>query len=99
MKVNLQAVNFNAKDELVEFVEEKLGKLDQFYDQIVAADVFLKLDNNNSKENKIVEVRLQVPGDDIVVSKDGQTFEEVINLSVDTLKRLVINKKEKMTKK
>lgn len=86
MKVNLQAVNFNAKDELVEFVEEKLGKLDQFYDQIVAADVFLKLDNNNSKENKIVEVRLQVPGDDIVVSKDGQTFEEVINLSVDTLK-------------
>ncbi|AFL97705.1 ribosome hibernation-promoting factor, HPF/YfiA family [Ornithobacterium rhinotracheale] len=99
MKVNLQAVNFNAKDELVEFVEEKLGKLDQFYDQIVAADVFLKLDNNNSKENKIVEVRLQVPGDDIVVSKDGQTFEEVINLSVDTLKRLVIKKKEKMTKK
>ncbi|MBN3663021.1 MAG: RNA polymerase subunit sigma-54, partial [Ornithobacterium rhinotracheale] len=70
-----------------------------FYDQIVAADVFLKLDNNNSKENKIVEVRLQVPGDDIVVSKDGQTFEEVINLSVDTLKRLVIKKKEKMTKK
>ncbi|MGP6602456.1 ribosome hibernation-promoting factor, HPF/YfiA family [Ornithobacterium rhinotracheale] len=99
MKVNLQAVNFNAKDELVEFVEEKLGKLDQFYDQIVAADVFLKLDNNNSKENKIVEVRLQVPGDDIVVSKDGQTFEEVINLSVDTLKRLVVKKKEKMTKK
>ncbi|MGP2569756.1 ribosome hibernation-promoting factor, HPF/YfiA family [Ornithobacterium rhinotracheale] len=98
MKVNLQAVNFNAKDELVEFVEEKLGKLDQFYDQIVAADVFLKLDNN-SKENKIVEVRLQVPGDDIVVSKDGQTFEEVINLSVDTLKRLVVKKKEKMTKK
>ncbi|MRJ11101.1 ribosome-associated translation inhibitor RaiA [Ornithobacterium rhinotracheale] len=99
MKVNLQAVNFNAKDELVEFVEEKLRKLDQFYDQIVAADVFLKLDNNNSKENKIVEVRLQVPGDDIVVSKDGQTFEEVINLSVDTLKRLVIKKKEKMMKK
>ncbi|QAR31438.1 ribosome-associated translation inhibitor RaiA [Ornithobacterium rhinotracheale] len=99
MKVNLQAVNFNAKDELVEFVEEKLGKLDQFYDQIVAADVFLKLDNSNSKENKIVEVRLQVPGDDIVVSKEGQTFEEVINLSVDTLKRLVIKKKEKMMKK
>ncbi|MRI62883.1 ribosome-associated translation inhibitor RaiA [Ornithobacterium rhinotracheale] len=99
MKVNLQAVNFNAKDELVEFIEEKLGKLDQFYDQIVAADVFLKLDNNNSKENKIVEVRLQVPGDDIVVTKDGQTFEEVINLSVDTLKRLVIKKKEKMMKK
>lgn len=99
MKINLQAVNFNAKDELVQFVEEKLVKLDQFYDQIVAADVFLKLDNSKNKENKIVEVRLKVPGDDIVVTKEGQAFEEVINISVDTLKRLVIKKKEKMVGK
>ena len=95
MKVNLQAVNFSAKEELVKFVEDKLSKLDNYYDQIVAADVYLKLDNNNSKDNKVVDIKLQVPGDDIVVSKNGQTFEEIINLSVDTLKRLVIKKKEK----
>lgn len=99
MKVNLQAVNFSAKEELVKFVEDKLSKLDNFYDQIVAADVYLKLDNNNSKDNKVVDIKLQVPGDDIVVSKTGQTFEEIINLSVDTLKRLVIKKKEKSSKK
>ncbi|MBV7440298.1 ribosome-associated translation inhibitor RaiA [Weeksellaceae bacterium TAE3-ERU29] len=95
MKVNLQAVNFSAKEELVKFVEEKLNKLDSIYDQIVAADVYLKLDNSNSKDNKLVDIKLQVPGDDIVVSKKGQSFEEVINIALDTLKRLVIKKKEK----
>lgn len=95
MKVNLQAVNFSAKEELVNFVEEKLNKLDSIYDQIVAADVYLKLDNSNSKDNKLVDIKLQVPGDDIVVSKNGQSFEEGINLALDTLKRLIIKKKEK----
>lgn len=99
MKINLQAVNFSAKQELVTFVEEKLSKLDQYYDQIVGAEVYLKLDNNNSKENKIAEIKIQIPGDDIIVTKSGQSFEEVINLSTDTLKRQIIKKKEKMSKK
>ncbi len=99
MKVNLQAVNFRAKQELVEFIEEKLNKLDQFSDQIVGAEVYLKLDNNHNKENKVVEIRLQVPGDDIVVEKNGSSFEEATNLAVDTLKRQIIKKKEKTANK
>ena len=99
MKVNLQAINFSAKQELVEFIEEKLNKLDQFSDQIVGAEVYLKLDNNHSKENKVIEIRLQVPGDDIVVEKNGSSFEEATNLAVDTLKRQIIKKKEKATNK
>ncbi|CAI9428948.1 Ribosome hibernation promoting factor HPF [Candidatus Ornithobacterium hominis] len=99
MKVNLQAINFSAKQELVEFIEEKLNKLDQFSDQIVGAEVYLKLDNNHSKENKVIEIRLQVPGDDIVVEKNGSSFEEATNLAVDTLKRQIIKKKEKAANK
>lgn len=95
MKVNLQAVNFTAKKELVEYLEEKLSKLDHYYDQIVAANVYLKLDNNNSKENKITEIRLEIPGDDVVVTKTGQSFEEGISTAFDALKRLIIKKKEK----
>ncbi|MGI9526606.1 MAG: ribosome hibernation-promoting factor, HPF/YfiA family [Weeksellaceae bacterium] len=95
MKVITQSVNFSANDSLLNYVEEKLNKLDTFYDQIVAARVFLKLDNSNSSDNKIVEVRLEVPGDDIVVSKEGQEFPEAIDIAYDTVKRWVIKKKEK----
>ncbi|MXV39235.1 ribosome-associated translation inhibitor RaiA [Flavobacteriaceae bacterium Ap0902] len=94
MKIITQSIDFSANDSLLGYVEEKLNKLDTFYDQIVAARVFLKLDNSNSNENKIVEVRLEVPGDDIVVSKEGQEFPEAIDIAYDTLKRLVIKKKE-----
>ncbi len=96
MKVKFQAVNFNAKQNLADYLEQKLSKLDTLTDQIIAADVSMKLENTSEKENKIVEVRLEIPGDDILVSKSGQSFEECIDLAVDTLKRQVIKRKEKI---
>ena len=50
MKVNIQTPNFAAKDELLVFVESKLSKLEQFYDRIIFADVFLKLYNFSTEE-------------------------------------------------
>lgn len=96
MTINLQTVNFNAKDGLEEYVEKKLSKLNQYYDKIIAVQVFLKVENISEKENKTVDIKLEVPGDDIVVKKTGQSFEECIDLSVDTLKKLIIRKKEKV---
>ena len=61
----------------------------------MAAQVSMRVENVSEKENKFVDILLEVPGDDIVVKKSGQSFEECIDLSVDTLKKLVIRKKEK----
>lgn len=98
MKINLQTVGFTPNEHLVAYVNEKLNKLDTYYDQIIAADVYMKIDNNNSKDNKVLDVRLEVPGDDIVVSKKGQAYEECVDLAADTLKKLIIKRKEKMSK-
>ncbi|MDO5509808.1 MAG: ribosome-associated translation inhibitor RaiA [Weeksellaceae bacterium] len=95
MKVNMQAVNFEANEWLLEYTEEKFRKLSQFYDQILSINVSFKLDNNNSKENKVLDVRVEVPGDDIQVSKTGQAYEECVDLAYDTLRRQIIKKKEK----
>ena len=54
MKVNVHAVNFNVDKKLVSFIEERLTKLEKFYDKVVASDVFLKVENTSDKENKIV---------------------------------------------
>lgn len=95
MTIKFQTVNFNAKPGLEEYVEKKLRKMEQFYDKIIAAQVTLRVENTSEKENKFVDIILEVPGDDIIVKKSGQSFEESIDLSVDTLKKLVIRKKEK----
>lgn len=96
MTINFQAVNFNTKPGLEEYLEKKLEKLETLSDKIIAANVSFKLENTAEKNNKTVDIKLEVPGDDIVVSKTGQSFEECIDLSVDTLKKLIIRKKEKI---
>ena len=95
MRVNVQAPNFAAKNELLVFVEKKLTKLEQFYDRIVFADVFLKVQKTSEKENKIVEVLLSVPGDDLMVKKEAKTFEEATDDVVKTLERQLKKRKQK----
>lgn len=99
MTINFQAVNFNTKPGLEEYLEKKLEKLETLSDKIIAANVSFKLENTAEKNNKTVDIKLEVPGDDIVVSKTGQSFEECIDLSVDTLKKLIIRKKEKVSER
>lgn len=95
MTINLQTVNFNAKPGLDEYVEKKLSKLEQFYDKILAAQVSMRVENISEKDNKFVDIRLEVPGDDLVIKKSAQTFEECIDLAMESLKKMVIKKKEK----
>ena len=78
----------------VEYLEKKLIKLDTFYDKIHDCQVFLKVENTSAKENKTAEIKLAVPGDDIVVKKTSASFEESLDLCYDTAKKLLIKKKE-----
>ena len=96
MKVFVQSVNFNADTELVEFVEKKVESLEKYYDKIVDSEVFLKVQQTSEKENKIVEVKINVPGNDFVVKKVSKTFEEGVALTVDSLKRQLNKRKEKL---
>jgi putative sigma-54 modulation protein len=40
MKVNVQAVNFNVDKKLLDFIQERMDKLEKYYDKIVSSDVF-----------------------------------------------------------
>ncbi|MBK5214868.1 MAG: ribosome-associated translation inhibitor RaiA [Flavobacteriaceae bacterium] len=95
MRVNMQTPNFAAKDELLVFVEKRLSKLEQFYDKIVFADVYLKVQKTSEKENKIVEVLLSIPGGDLMVKKEAKTFEEATDEVVKTLERQLKKRKQK----
>ncbi|WP_291869012.1 ribosome-associated translation inhibitor RaiA [Maribacter sp.] len=99
MKVNTQSVNFNAEEGLIEFVQNRLDKLETFYDKVISSDVFLKLDNNNLKENKIVEIKLNIPKDNFVVKKQCKSFEEAVDSACNSLERRLIKKKEKIRAK
>jgi putative sigma-54 modulation protein len=96
MKVFVQSVNFNADRDLIDFIEKKVNGLEKYYDKIVDSDVFLKVQQTSEKKNKLVEVKINVPGNEIVVKKQSKTFEEGAMLAVDSLKRQLTKKKEKI---
>ena len=58
----MHAIHFKADQKLLSFIQERLNKLEQFNDQIVSAEVYLRLDKDREKENKIAEIKLHVPG-------------------------------------
>ena len=96
MKVNVQSINFNADQKLIDFLQEKLDKLETFYDKIIFADVYLKTLTTGEPENKISEIMLSIPGDDIIAQRTKKTFEEGIDEVISVLRRQLQKRKEKL---
>ena len=95
MKVNVETPNFVADVKLIDFIQRKLDKLEQFYDRIIFADVFLKVQKTSDKENKIVEVLLSIPGGELIVKKEAKTFEEGVDECARSLERQLKKRKQK----
>lgn len=93
MQINLQTLKFDARQELKDYVNDKVGKLAQYDDKIIRADVTLST-NSDNVENKVCEIRLVVPGNDDFVKKSATTFEEAIHSCVDILQKVLRRKKE-----
>lgn len=96
MKVNTQAVNFNADQKLLNFIQTRMDKLDNYYDKVIKSDVFLKVQNTSDKENKVFEAKVSVPGDSLVIKKQCKTFEEGTDMAVASLQRQLKKRKEKL---
>jgi len=95
MEIRTQAVNFDADNKLIEFIDKKLGKLDTFYDNIVSTDVFLKLEKTGQVQDKVAEIKLKVPGSTLVAKETSKSFEESIDLGASSLRRQLIKYKDK----
>lgn len=96
MKVNTRAVDFKADKGLVAFIEERAGKLSQFFDKIIEVEVHLHVENTSDKENKQVDFIVRVPGDNIVVKKTAKKFEEAVDMAAETAERQLKKRKEKL---
>lgn len=95
MKINVQTPNFVADQKLINFIEKRLSKLEQFYDRIIYANVFLKVQKTSEKQNKVTQIFLSIPGDELIVKKDARTFEAGVDECVQSLERQLKKRKEK----
>lgn len=87
MDIKVHSIDFDADEKLLEFIDEKILKLQKFFDNIVAAEVYLKLDSSESNENKITEIKLLIPGKDMFAKKQCASFEEATDLVTEALRK------------
>lgn len=93
MDTQMHAIHFKADQKLLSFIQERLNKLEQFNDQIVSAEVYLRLDNDREKENKITEIKIHIPGKEMFAKKQCKSFEEATNVAVEALRRQIMKDK------
>ncbi|HRO74761.1 MAG TPA: ribosome-associated translation inhibitor RaiA [Crocinitomicaceae bacterium] len=96
MEIKTNAVNFTIDKKLVEYINDKVSKLELFFDQIITCEVFLKTDKSSEKENKYAGIKLIIPKSELFAEKQCKSFEEAIDLSVEALRKQIIKHKEKV---
>ena len=96
MKLQMHSIRFDADQKLLDFIQKKVDKLEKFYDRVIDGEVYLKLENDDINGNKIVEIKLNSPGNQFFVKEQARTFEAGTDIAVEALKRQIKKHKEKI---
>ena len=69
MNVNVQSVHFDADKKLITFANERVEKLNSMHDKITSSEIILRLENSESKDNKVAEIKLNIPGKELFAKR------------------------------
>lgn len=93
--IQIQSLHFDASEKLKEFTQKKVSKLSKFSDDIISADIILKVTKPETNNNKESSIKLNVKNDELFASKIAESFEESVDLCVEALEKQLIKYKEK----
>ena len=94
MDIIIQSLGFTAGADLEAFIREKLGKFDKEA-KIIRANVTLYTGSQSNPNWSYCEIRLDVPGNDLFVKRNSDSFEKAIVDTVNILHKNLHRAKEK----
>ncbi len=97
MKIYIRYIDIESDDRLNEFIQKKVDKLETFYDRIVEGEIFLKRSNNNTDENAVAELKINVPGSSLFAKEQEKSFEAAVDAAVESVRRQLKKVKEKQS--
>ena len=96
MITRIQAVHFDASQQLQEFVEKKVAKLEKLCEGASSLEVTMKLIKPETSMNKEAGLKLLLAGnEDLFSCKVADTFEEAVDLAAEALERQLEKVKKK----
>jgi ribosomal subunit interface protein len=99
MITNIQSIGFTASEELITYVKEKTARLGHYLESIISSEVTLSTDKSDTKENKVCDIRLIIPGNDLLASAQCKSFEEAATKASDALIKQIEKVKTKLNVK
>lgn len=96
MEIKIQSIHFDATEKLQAFIEKKAAKLEKSCEDIQKVEVQLKVVKPATAQNKEASLTVTVPGNTLFVEKVSDTFEESVDLCVDSMRVQLQKHKEKM---
>ncbi len=92
----MHSIRFDADQKLIKFIQKKANKLDKFFDRIIDGEVFMRLDKDNNMENKIIEIKINIPRNQLFARERAKTFEAASDQAIDALKKQIMKHKDKI---
>lgn len=96
MKLQMHSIHFDADHKLLDFIQRKVDKLETYYDRIIDGEVFLRVEKDENHENKVVEIKLNSPGNQFFAKEQSKSFEAGTDAAVEGLRRQLKKHKEKL---
>ena len=92
MDIKINAHKFDAGEKLDAFIEKKVARVEKFFAGAVnAAEVSL----DDVKEGKKAKLQIHIPGEELIIERTADTFENAVTECVDAMKEKLTRTKEK----
>lgn len=99
MRLQMSSLKFDADEKLLDFVQTRADKLETYFDKIIDGEVNMHLDRNSEKGNKIVEMKINIPGNSLFAKEQAPSFEAAADEAVESLRRQLRKHKGKIQEK
>ena len=99
MKLQMHSIHFDADSKLLNFIQQKVDKLETYYDRLIDGEVYLKVEKDEARENKEIEIKLNSPGNQFFSKERAKSFEAATDAAVEGLRRQVRKHKSKILAK
>lgn len=95
MQTQITSRRTDLNSDLRDHIEDRIAKLERFYDGIVKVQVTLD-ESNAPSEDKVAQINVDVYQKRLTADAEGSTYEEAVNRCADRVRRQLKEYKAKL---
>jgi ribosome hibernation promoting factor len=91
MTIIIETKDIKPRQDLLALLRKKAQKFSQLNHRLIETRVFLKLDKSDTTQNRVCEIRIAIPGNDLFAEKRARTFPDAVRKAAEAMNRQIID--------